>query len=56
MLDHNSPRYLAALENDKRKSSLDVLIKIINAIGASFDEVLAPQTEAQEEVADRISG
>lgn len=49
-----SPRYLAALENDKRKPSLDVLIRVINATGASFDEVLAPQTAGQEEVTDRI--
>lgn len=36
-----SSRFLAAIENDKRKPSLDVLIRLVNAIGASFDEVLA---------------
>lgn len=49
-----SPHYLAALENDKRKPSLDILIRVIKATGASFDEVLAPQTAAEDEVTDRI--
>lgn len=38
-----SPRFLAAIESGRRKPSLDVLIRLVNAIGASFDEILAPQ-------------
>jgi transcriptional regulator with XRE-family HTH domain len=34
-----SPRYLAAIENDNRKPSLDVLVRIVYAMGASFDEI-----------------
>lgn len=49
-----SSRFLAAIETDKRRPSLAVLIKIINAIGASFDEVLAPQTITADETVDRI--
>ena len=30
------------------------MIKIINAIGASFDEVFAPQTATEDETVDRI--
>ena len=43
-----SPRFLAA------KPSLDVLIRLVNAIGASFDEILAPQTNTDSEIVDRI--
>ena len=32
-----SPRFLAAIESGRRKPSLDVLIRLVNAIGASFD-------------------
>ena len=49
-----SSRFLAAIENDKRKPSLDVLIRLVNAIGASFDEILAPQMERESEITDRI--
>ena len=49
-----SSRFLAAIENDKRKPSLDVLIRLVNAIGASFDEVLAPQIEQESEIVERI--
>ena len=49
-----SSRFLAAIENDKRKPSLDVLIRLVNAIGASFDEVLAPQMEQEREITERI--
>ena len=49
-----SSRFLAAIENDKRKLSLDVLIRLVNAIGASFDEVLAPQIEQESEIVERI--
>ena len=49
-----SSRFLAAIENDKRKPSLDVLIRLVNAIGASFDEILAPQIERGSETIDRI--
>ena len=49
-----SPRFVSAIENDRRKPSLDVLIRVIKATGASFDEVLAPQTAAEDEVTDRI--
>jgi len=49
-----SSRFLAAIENDKRKPSLDVLIRLVNAIGASFDEILAPQMERGSETIDRI--
>ena len=49
-----SSRFLAAIENDKRKPSLDVLIRLVNAIGASFDEILAPQMERRSETIDRI--
>ena len=44
-----SSRFLAAIENNKRKPSLDVLIRLVNAIGASFDEILAPQMERGSE-------
>lgn len=49
-----SSRFLAAIENDKRKPSLDVLIRLVNAIGTSFDEVLAPQVEQESEITGRI--
>ena len=49
-----SSRFLSAIENDKRKPSLDVLIRLVNAIGASFDEVLAPQIEQESEIVERI--
>ena len=45
-----SPRFLAAIES----GSLDVLIRLVNAIGASFDEILAPQTNTDSEIVDRI--
>jgi len=46
-----SPRFL---ESGRRKPSLDVLIRLVNAIGASFDEILAPQTNTDSEIVDRI--
>lgn len=49
-----SPRFLAAIESGRRKPSLDVLIRLVNAIGASFDEILAPQTNTDSEIVDRI--
>ena len=36
------------------RPSLDVLIRLVNAIGASFDEILAPQTNTDSEIVDRI--
>ena len=42
-----SPRFVSAIENDRRKPSLDVLIRLVHAIGASFDEVLAPRSRFQ---------
>ena len=50
-----SPRYLAAIENDNRKPSLDVLVRIVNAIGASFDEIFRPGLTEVGEIAIRIS-
>lgn len=49
-----SPRFLAAIESGRRKPSLDVLIRLVNAIGASFDEILAPQMITDSEIVDRI--
>ena len=49
-----SPRFLAAIESGRRKPSLDVLIRLVNAIGASFDEILAPQANTGSEIVDRI--
>lgn len=49
-----SPRFLAAIESSRRKPSLDVLIRLVNAIDASFDEILAPQVDADSEIVDRI--
>lgn len=49
-----SPRFLSATENDRRKPSLNVLIRLVLAIGASFDEILAPSAVSDEEVTDRI--
>ena len=49
-----SPRFLSAIENDRRKTSLNVLIRLVLAIGASFDEILAPSAVSDEEVTDRI--
>lgn len=49
-----SPRFVSAIENDRRKPSLDVLIRLVHAIGTSFDEVLMPQTISEEYTADRI--
>ena len=49
-----SPRFLSAIENDRRKPSLNVLIRLVLAIGASFDEILAPSAVSDEEVTDRI--
>ena len=49
-----SPRFLAAIESGRRKPSLDVLIRLVNAIGASFDEILAPQVNVDSEIVDRI--
>lgn len=43
-----SPRFVSAIENDRRKPSLDVLIRLVHAIGASFDEVLEPQSIPEE--------
>ena len=48
------PYFLAAIESGRRKPSLDVLIRLVNAIGASFDEILAPQTNTDSEIVDRI--
>lgn len=50
-----SPRYLAAIENDNRKPSLDVLVRIVKAIGASFDEVFESSYARAGETAARIS-
>ena len=33
---------------------MDVLIRLVHAIGTSFDEVLMPQTISEEYTADRI--
>ena len=49
-----SPRFVSAIENDRRKPSLDVLIRLVHAIGTSFDEVLAPQSIPEDYTADRI--
>lgn len=49
-----SPRFVSAIENDRRKPSLDVLIRLVHAIGTSFDEVLMPQTISEKYTADRI--
>ena len=49
-----SPRFLSAIENDLRKPSLNVLISLVHAIGASFDEILAPQNSSESVTADRI--
>ena len=49
-----SPRFVSAIENDRRKPSLDVLIRLVHAIGASFDEVLAPQSIPEDYTTDRI--
>lgn len=49
-----SPRFLAVIESGRRKPSLDVLIRLVNAIGVSFDEILAPQVNANSEIVDRI--
>lgn len=48
-----SPRFVSAIENDRRKPSLDVLIRLVHAIGTSFDEVLAPQSIPEDYTADR---
>lgn len=50
----NQSSFLAAIESGRRKPSLDVLIRLVNAIGASFDEILAPQTNTDSEIVDRI--
>ena len=47
-------RFVSAIENDRRKPSLDVLIRLVHAIGASFDEVLAPQSIPKDYTTDRI--
>ena len=49
-----SPRFLSAIENDLRKPSLNVLIRLVLAIGASFDEILDRSAVSDEEVTDRI--
>lgn len=49
-----SPRFLSAIENDLRKPSLNVLIRLVHAIGASFDEVLEPSEVSEEETSGRI--
>ena len=49
-----SPRFVSAIENDRRKPSLDVLMRLGHAIGASFDEVLAPQSIPEDYTTDRI--
>ena len=49
-----SPRFVSAIENDRRKPSLDALIRLVHAIGASFDEVLAPQSIPKDYTTDRI--
>lgn len=50
----NQSSFLAAIESGRRKPSLDVLIRLVNAIGASFDEILAPQMITDSEIVDRI--
>ena len=50
-----SQRYLAAIENDKRRPSLKVLVKVVNSIGASFDEILGTSYIEVSETAVRIS-
>ncbi len=49
-----SPRFLAAIENENRKPSLDILIRLVHSIGVSFDEVLEPHMAEESEVTDRI--
>ena len=51
--DRISPRFVSAIENDRRKPSLDVLIRLVHAIGASFDEVLAPPSIPEDYTTDR---
>ncbi len=50
-----SPRYLAAIENNNRKPSLDVLVRIVRAIGASFDEIFESSYIVAGETAARIT-
>lgn len=50
-----SPRYIAAIENDNRKPSLEVLVRIVEAMGVSYDEVLKPPSAENSEIADRVS-
>ena len=38
----------------RNQSSFFVLIRLVNAIGASFDEILAPQMITDSEIVDRI--
>ena len=49
-----SPRFLAAIENENRKPSLEVLIRLVHSIGVSFDEVLEPSFATESQTADRI--
>lgn len=49
-----SPRFLAAIENENRKPSLDVLVRLVHSIGVSFDEVLEPHLTTESETTDRI--
>lgn len=49
-----SVRFLAAIESGRRKPSLDVLVRLVKAIGASYDEVLAPEMAAESETAEQI--
>ena len=49
-----SPRFVSAIEHDRRKPSLDVLIRLVHAIGSFFDEVLAPQSIPEDYTTDRI--
>ena len=49
-----SPRFLAAIESGRRKTKQKKKKHLVNAIGASFDEILAPQTNTDSEIVDRI--
>lgn len=49
-----SPRFLAAIESGRRKPSLNVLIRLVESIGASYDEIFVPQMRMQNEITSQI--
>lgn len=47
-------RYLTAIENEEKKPRIDVLFRIIRALGISADKLVYPERYADIEEAERL--